>query len=190
MVHSSHLPQRVRDHKPRTAPPLNPTSPPFNDLRRRPTRFIGLRCYLVNNFLPADQLGSRPFPESQGSKSIEAPRERRFKNVSINFRTPPPPALFSSLYFATPLACYRPACSNVTERNGTDSVAHGGSEIPEFAKNMLVRIETLAAKAGYTEDTEATGGSSNNTGHGGPKPLGVCSKGPKRFERLHASNAS
>ncbi|CAN0080951.1 unnamed protein product, partial [Ectocarpus fasciculatus] len=38
--------------------------------------------------------------------------------------------------------------SNVVERMGTDSVAHGGSDVPEFAKNLLSRIEALAAKAG------------------------------------------
>lgn len=71
---------------------------------------------------------------------------------------PPPPL---------PPACLSTGncCSNVTERNGTDSVAHGGSEIPEFAKNMLARIEALATKAAYTEYNEATGSSSNPAHH-------------------------
>ncbi|CAN0289228.1 unnamed protein product [Ectocarpus sp. 12 AP-2014] len=44
--------------------------------------------------------------------------------------------------------------SNVVERTGTDSAAHGGSDMPEFAKNLLSRIEALAAKAGHADTLE------------------------------------
>ncbi|CAM9881751.1 unnamed protein product [Scytosiphon promiscuus] len=55
--------------------------------------------------------------------------------------------------------------SNATERMGTDSVAHGGTELPEFAKNMLSRIEMLAAKAAIDVSQDGTGSSSSRPHH-------------------------
>lgn len=40
------------------------------------------------------------------------------------------------------------------EQKGSDFVAHGGADLPEFAINMLAKVEALAAKAGYTDNCE------------------------------------
>lgn len=70
-----------------------------------------------------------------------------------------------------PSAC----CSNDMERKGADSVAHGGTELPEFAINILAKLETLAAKAGYNELLEGSSSSSN---------LLVSPRGPSAFAAL------
>lgn len=61
-------------------------------------------------------------------------------------------------------------CSNDVERKGTDFVAHGGAELPEFANNILAKLEILAAKAGYSENFE---GSTTTSPRGSKAPDGM-----------------
>eukprot|EP00752_Nemacystus_decipiens_P010354 g9224.t1 len=44
--------------------------------------------------------------------------------------------------------------SHDVERKGTDSVAHGGIELPEFANQMLASLEALAAKVAYHDERQ------------------------------------
>lgn len=63
------------------------------------------------------------------------------------------------------------------ERKGTDSAAHGGSDLPEFANNMLAKLEALAAKAGYIENDNDLSSTVSPRGRGGTSGLPLPLRG-------------
>lgn len=53
------------------------------------------------------------------------------------------------------------------ELKGADCVAHGGSDLPEFAISMLAKLENLAALAGHTSHLESSTTAANGEHHHG-----------------------